>query len=166
MIDQIEQIINCNCRLEVSDNGYLECELEQGHSGNHQFTHSGETWPRRKYQITWERDEEKDFIFLEEYLKEINFEDVFLYIKDNFNILSYDYIFKDDAKDGATPTLLVYMEYNQDFINDVSFYETLWDEESKIRLYLDDNLLFRGKPISNETLFIYLNIYPKDDKCL
>lgn len=58
------------------------------------------------------------------------------------------------------------MEYNQDFINDVSFYETLWDEESKIRLYLDDNLLFRGKPISNETLCIYLNIYPKDDKCL
>lgn len=166
MNNQKEQIINCNCRLEVSDNGYLKCELEQGHSGNHQFTHNGETWPRRKYQITWERDEEKDFIFLEEYLKEINFEDVFLYIKDNFNILSYDYIFKDDAKDGGTPTLLVNMEYNQDFINDVSFYETLWDEESKIRLYLDDNLLFRGKPISNETLFINLNIYPKDDNCL
>ena len=40
MNNQKEQIINCNCRLEVSDNGYFECELEQGHSGNHQFTHN------------------------------------------------------------------------------------------------------------------------------
>ena len=166
MIDQKEQIIKCNCRLEVSDHGYLECELEEGHSGNHQFTHSGETWPRRKYQITWERDYEKDFIFLEEYLEEINFEDVFLYIKDNFNILSYDYIFEDDSIHSATPILWLNMKYNQNFINDDSFYEILWDEENKIRKYLDDNLLFRGKPISREMLSIHLNIYPKDDKCL
>ena len=84
----LEESDKCKCRLEISDSGYLECELEKGHIGNHQFSHNGESWPNRKYQVLWERDPEKDFIFLEDHLKEINFEEAFIYIKENFNILS------------------------------------------------------------------------------
>lgn len=157
------QNTKCNCRLEVSDMGYLECELEKDHIGHHQFTHNGETWPKRKYQISWERDSEKDFIFLEEYLKEINFEEVFVYIKENFNILSYNYKFEDDAIYGATPLLWLNVEYNQDFEEDDAFYEIIWAEESKINAYLHDNLLFRGKQIHRDTLSIHLSIYPKNE---
>ena len=84
-------VIRCNCRLQLSDMGYLECELKEGHSGDHQSSHNGESWPGRKYKITWERETEKDFIFREEHLSEINFDEVFVYIKDNYNILSYNY---------------------------------------------------------------------------
>lgn len=152
----------CKCRLEVSDMGYLECELEEGHLGTHQFTHNGESWPRRKYQITWERDTEKDFIFKEEYLKEINFDEVFINIKESFNIISFDYKFEDEAIYGATPILWLNIEYFEDFKEDDTFYEVIWAEESKIRAYLDENLLFRGNPISREMLSIHLSINPKN----
>ena len=154
--------MKCNCRLQLSDMGYLECELEEGHSGDHQFSHNGESWPMRKYQITWERDTEKDLIFKEEHLSEINFEDVFVYIKDNFNILSYNYNFEDEAIYGATPILWLNVEYNIDFEDTDEFYEILWAEESAIRAYLHDNLLFRGNPISREMLSIHLSINPKN----
>ena len=156
--------MKCDCRLQLSDMGYLECELEEGHSGDHQFSHNGESWPMRKYQVTWERDEEKDFIFLEEYLKEINFEDVFVYIKDNFNILSYNYNFEDDSIYGSTPILWLNVEYNRDFEDTDEFYEILWSEESAIRLHLNDNLLFRDNLINQDTLSIHLSIYPKEQK--
>ena len=153
----------CNCRLQLSDMGYLECELEEGHSGDHQFSHNGDSWPRRKYQITWERDEEKDFIFKEEHLSEINFEDVFVYIKDKYNILSYNYKFRDNSIHGSTPILWLNIEYNGDFEDTDEFLEILWDEESAIRAYLHDNLLFRGKQINRDTLSIHLSIYPKEE---
>jgi hypothetical protein len=107
---------------------------------------------KRKYQISWERDSEKDFIFLEEHLLEINFEEAFIYIKENFNILSYNYKFDDDTIYGATPILWLNMEYYQDFQEDDNFYEVIWAEENKIRTYLDNNLLFRGKQIHRDTL--------------
>ena len=151
-------VIRCNCRLQLSDMGYLECELKEGHSGDHHFSHNGESWPGRKYKITWERDEEKDFIFKEEYLKEINFEEVFINIKDNYNILSYNYKFRDDSIYGATPTLWIYAEYFEEYEDTDEFFEKIWEEESKIRAYLDENLLFRGKPISRDLLSMHLSI--------
>ena len=36
-------VIRCNCRLQLSDMGYLECELKEGHSGDHHFSHNGES---------------------------------------------------------------------------------------------------------------------------
>lgn len=157
----MKEQMKCNCRLQLSDMGYLECELEEGHSGDHQFSHNGESWPNRKYQITWERDTEKDFIFKEEHLSEINFEDVFVYIKDNYNILSYNYKFEDDSIHGSTPILSLNVEYNRDFEDTDEF---LWTKESAIGLYLDDNLLFRGKSINQDSLSIHLSIYPKEEK--
>ena len=157
-------VIRCNCRLQLSDMGYLECELKEGHSGDHQSSHNGESWPGRKYKITWERDTEKDFIFREEHLSEINFDEVFVYIKDNYNILSYNYKFEDDYIQGSTPILFLNLEYSRDFKDTVEFYEILWAEESAIRAYLDDNLLFRGKSINQDVLSIHLSIYPKETK--
>ena len=154
----MKEQMKCSCRLQLSDMGYLECELEEGHSVDHQFSHNGESWPRRNYQITWERDSEKDFIFKEEHLSEINFEDVFVYIKDNYNILSYNYKFRDNSIHGSTPILWLNIEYNRDFEDTDEFLEILWDEESAIRAYLHDNLLFRGKPISRDLLSMHLSI--------
>lgn len=156
--------MRCNCRLEVSDMGYLECELEKNHLGNHQFSHNGESWPKRKYQITWERDAEKDFIFLEEHLRETNINEVCNYIQNNFNIISFDYKFDDDVIYGATPILWLFMEYFEDFQDTIGFYEVIWDEESKIREYIDQNLLFRNKYISREMLSIHLSVNPKEIK--
>ena len=107
--------MKCDCRLQISDMGYFKCELEEDHIGDHQFSHNAEKWPRRKYTITWERDTEKDFFFKEEHLSEINFDDVFDYIKDNYNILSYNYKFVDDSIHGSTPILWLNVEYFEDF---------------------------------------------------
>lgn len=156
--------MRCNCRLEVSDMGYLECELEKDHFGDHQFSHDGEYWPKRKYQVTWERDTEKDFIFLEEHLLETNINEVLNYIKNHFNIVSFNYKFDDDAIYGATPILWLYMEYFEDFQDTDEFYKVIWDEESKIREYIDQNLLFRNKCITRDTLSIHLIINPKENK--
>ena len=159
----MKEQMKCSCRLQLSDMGYLECELEEGHSVDHQFSHNGESWPMRKYQITWERDSEKDFIFKEEHLSEINFDDVFVYIKDNYNILSYNYKFVDDSIYGSTPILWLNVEYFEYFKEEIHFYEVIWAEESKINVYLRDNLLFRGKQINRDTLSIHLSIYPKEE---
>lgn len=154
--------MKCDCRLQISDMGYFKCELEEDHIGDHQFSHNAEKWPRRKYTITWERDEEKDFIFREEYLNDVNFEDVFVYIKNNYNILSYYHVFEDDPIQGSTPILWLYFEYNSDFKDNDEFYEKLFKEESIIGQYVHNNLLFRGKTINRDTLSVHISTFPID----
>ena len=85
-------------------------------------------------------------------------EEVFINIKDNYNILSYNYKFRDEPIYGATPTLWIYAEYFEEYEDTDEFFEKIWEEESNIRAYLDENLLFRGKSISRDILSIHLSI--------
>ncbi len=100
--------MKCLCRLQVSDMGYYECQLEKGHKGNHKFEHNGESFPRRNYSISWEPNEKLDIIFTEEMLKETNLDEVIEKIKslDITNEVRVEY--NDDY--GAIPKLMIYVE--------------------------------------------------------
>ena len=100
--------MKCLCRLQVSDMGYYECQLEKGHKGNHKFVHNGESFPRRNYSISWEPNEKLDIIFTEEMLKETNLDEVIEKIKnlDITNEVRFEY--NDDYD--ATPKLIIYVE--------------------------------------------------------
>lgn len=144
--------------------GYYKCQLEKGHLGNHQYSHDGESWPRRKYTVQWERDDEKDFIFTEEDMSKTNINDVFDYVKANFNFLSLKYHFEDDSLHGAVPHIRINAEYYSDFEDNDVFYDKLLNEENEMRTYIDENLLFNGKILNQrDTLRLHLSVYPKEN---
>ena len=154
--------MKCNCRFQIGDMGYYECQLEKNHLGNHSYSHDGKGWPNRKYQLIWERDEEKDYIFTEDDMNRTNINDVFNYIKDNFNILSLNYHFDDDSLNGSVPCIWINAEYNSDFEDNDIFYQKLRDEENEINNYIDDNLMFNGSILNQrDILNIHLSIYSK-----
>lgn len=152
--------MQCNCRLQIGDMGYYECSLPKGHDGDHSFSHSGDKWPKRKYSITWEQDIEKDIIFTEEMLKCTNINDVFEYIKGNFNITEIEYNYVDDSLHGSTPSIWVYPKWNKEIEDTDECYEIIWNLESKIRKYIDNSLLYNDRLLSSyeDILDIHLSI--------
>ena len=100
--------MKCLCRLQVSDMGYYEYQLEKGHKGNHKFVHNGESFPRRNYSISWEPNEKLDIIFTEEMLKETNLNGVIEKIK-SLDIVSEVRVEYNDDYD-AIPKLMIYVE--------------------------------------------------------
>ena len=154
--------MKCNCRFQIGDMGYYTCQLEKDHIGAHQYSHDGKGWPRRKYQILWEIDEEKDYIFTKDDMDKTNINDVFNYIKTNFNILSFEYYFEDNSIHSAVPCIWIKAEYYSDFEDNDMFYDKLDKEENEIRKYIDDNLLFNDKILNQrDTLYVHLSTYPK-----
>ena len=99
--------MKCLCRLQVSDMGYYECQLEKGHEGNHKFEHNGESFPKRNYSISWEPNEKLDVIFTEEMLKETNLDEVIEKIK-GLDIVNGVRIKYSDDYD-ALPKLMIYV---------------------------------------------------------
>lgn len=49
----------CNCRLQVADYGYYECDLKKGHKGKHRVKIKDEF---NDYTIYWKADKYKDLI--------------------------------------------------------------------------------------------------------
>ena len=100
--------MKCLCRLQVSDMGYYECQLEKGHEGNHKFVHNGESFPRRNYLISWEPNEKFDIIFTEEMLKETNLNEVIEKIESLDIVSEVRFEYNDDYD--AIPKLMIYVE--------------------------------------------------------
>lgn len=70
-----KEIINndlCNCRFQLGDMGYYECQLEKNHEGNHKYTEDKtlkNNWRKRNYSIEWEVNPKKDLILDLEWMK-------------------------------------------------------------------------------------------------
>lgn len=153
--------MKCNCRLQDSDMGYYECQLEVNHIGNHSYYHNGETWPKRKYTITWEKDIEKDIIFTEQMLLETNINDVFNNIKEKFKIDDINYDYNDDPLTGSTPSIWIQAKWNEEIVDSIECCNIVWDLETEIRKYIDENLIYNNRLLStyDEMLNVFLNIY-------
>lgn len=86
------KIKKCNCRFQLGDNGYYECDLEKNHIGNHKYSEnklSKNNWRKRAYAIEWERDEKKDIIITLKWIKKnTNLEDICNKILKKYNFLS------------------------------------------------------------------------------
>ncbi len=62
--------MKCDSRLQLSDMGYHECQLNKNHEGDHKYTKKkGESWVRTGYTISWEKDEINDTNINVEWLK-------------------------------------------------------------------------------------------------
>lgn len=149
----------CNCRFQIGDMGYYECDLEVGHIGNHSYTHNADSWPRRKYILTWERNEEKDYIFKECDLVQTNLKELIEYIKKNFNIIDAQYNFTDDSIHGSTPILWISFISDIKFEDTEKFYEELCAQETEIEKYFYDNFKFNNKTLyDSEILDFYISV--------
>ena len=159
----------CNCRFQICDMGYFECELNKGHSGTHQFTHNHtkkDPWPEREYTITWKQDPNKDFIINEDFIKdETNFESLVSNVIDSTTYLThYNWYFNDDALYGATPVIWLNVGYDGTYPTDSDGYGEVFKEESKLYTLMEESLKTKdGKRVYDYNIQCHIQMLPTEE---